>query len=443
VVHLPAVRREAVAADKQAIAIISGKRSSKKPLLTAPRRSTDNCANMKKPTLCEILKTVLYIGAVSYGGPAILVVIKRIIVHEKGWISEKEFMDALSLSQILPGATGVTLVGYIGHRLKGLPGGILAPFTFALPAMTAITILAWAYFTYGTLHFVQSIFTGLGALVVALLINATLIIGKSVFKKIDRNFYKGVLIPLLVFPCIYFFHWNVVYIIPASGVLGILLFYFSKDYEQEKVPRHLAAGVDDPPGMPRFYNILPLAILIIFLVTVFLSVSGTWSIFATFLKIGMLGFGGGFGAIPVIQHIVVDGKHWLDLTTFRDGIALGQITPGPVFITATFIGYKVQGIIGALIATIGIFIPSLTAIMLIGRAHAKVKELKIVRAFIQGVLSGFIGLLFSVVLQFGFQSLINWQTWAIFIISFLYLTWWKKDAVWLILGTIIVSLILF
>jgi chromate transporter len=440
---IPAVRREAVAADKQDIAIIPGKRSTKKPPLTELRRSTDGCANMKKPTLCEILKTVLYIGAVGYGGPAILVVMKRIIVHEKEWISEKEFMDALSLSQILPGAIGVTLLGYIGHRLKGLPGGILAPFTFALPAMITITVLAWAYFTYGTLHFVQSIFTGLGALVVALLINAALVIGKSVFKKIDRNSYKGALIPLLIFPCIYFFHWNVVYVIPASGALGILFFYFSKEFEQEKVPRHLAADVDDAPGMPRLYNVLPLAVLIVFLATVFLSVAGTWSIFATFLKIGMLGFGGGFGAIPVIQHIVVDGKHWLDLTTFRDGIALGQITPGPVFITATFIGYKVQGIIGALIATIGIFVPSLTAIILIGHAHAKIKDLKIVRALIQGVLSGFIGLLFSVVLQFGFQSLINWQTWVIFIISFLYLTWWKKDAVWLILGTIIVSLILF
>jgi chromate transporter len=97
------------------------------------------------------------------------------------------------------------------------------------------------------------------------------------------------------------------------------------------------------------------------LAIVFWLVAGTWIIFATFFKIGLFAFGGGFTAIPLIQNVVVDGMHWLDLTAFRDGIALGQITPGPVFITATFIGYKVKGIIGAIMATIGIFTPSLAS----------------------------------------------------------------------------------
>jgi chromate transporter len=170
---------------------------------------------------------------------------------------------------------------------------------------------------------------------------------------------------------------------------------------------------------------------------------GTWTIFKTFFKIGSLAFGGGFSAIPLIQHVVVDGMRWLDLTAFRDGIALGQITPGPVFITATFIGYKVQGIIGAVIATIGIFTPSLAAIIFLGRAHAKIKDFKIVKAVIRGFLSGFIGLLLYVVLQFGVQSLINWQAWTLFAASMIYLLWWKKDVVWLILGVIGVSLLLF
>ena len=134
---------------------------------------------------------------------------------------------------------------------------------------------------------------------------------------------------------------------------------------------------------------------------------------ATFFKIGIFAFGGGFTTIPLIQHMVVDGMHWLDLSAFRDGIAMGQITPGPVFITATFIGYKVRGIAGALVATIAIFAPSLAAIMLVGPAHARIKNLKIIKVVIKGFLSGFIGLLLSVVLQFGIQSLVNVQTWAI------------------------------
>ena len=172
-------------------------------------------------------------------------------------------------------------------------------------------------------------------------------------------------------------------------------------------------------------------------------VDGTWTLFATFFKIGSFAFGGGFTAIPIIQHIVVDGMHWLDLIAFRDGIALGQITPGPVFITAAFIGYKVQGTIGAVIATIGIFTPSLAAMTLLSRVHAKIQNLKIVKAVIRGFLSGFIGLLLFVVLQFGVQSLVNWQAWAVFAVSIAYLSVWKKDVVWLILGTIGVSLLVF
>jgi chromate transporter len=397
---------------------------------------------MKKPALLQMLKTALYIGTIGYGGPAILALMKRVIVHQKGWVSEEEFMNALSLSQILPGATGVTLLGYIGHRLKGLWGGILMPFAFAFPAMVAITVLAWAYFTYGNLKFVHSIFLGLGALVVALLVNATLLMGKSVFKKIDRNSYKGVLISILAFLGIYFLHWNVVYIILISGALGILFFYFSGEFEQEKMPEHLKMDmeVSKPSGL---LNVLPLALLTGLLVLIFWLAAGTWTIFATFFKIGMFAFGGGFTAIPLIQHVVVDGMNWLSLTAFRDGIAMGQITPGPVFITATFIGYKVQGIIGAIVATIAIFTPSLAAIMLVGQAHARIKNLKIIKVVIKGFLSGFIGLLLSVVLQFGVQSLVSVQTWAIFAASVIYLLWWKKDVAWLILATIGVSLLLF
>ena len=166
---------------------------------------------MKQPTLFEILKTALYVGTVGYGGPAILALMKRVIVHEKGWISDEEFMNALSLSQILPGATGVTLLGYIGQKLKGVWGGILMPFAFAFPAMAAITILAWAYFSFGDLKFVHSIFMGLGAMVVALLVNATLMMGRSVFQGMDRNAFKGIVIAGLSFLGILYLRWNVVY----------------------------------------------------------------------------------------------------------------------------------------------------------------------------------------------------------------------------------------
>ena len=262
---------------------------------------------VKKPTLFEMLRTALYVGMIGYGGPAILALMKRVIVHQKQWVSEEEFMNALSLSQILPGATGVTLLGYIGHRLKGLWGGILMPFAFAFPAMAAITVLAWAYFTYGNLKFVHSIFMGLGALVVALLVSATLLMGKSVFKKIDRHSYKGAIISAAAFLGIYFLHWNVVYIILASGILGVLFFYFSGEFEQEKMVYRLKVDIE-MSKVSRLPNFLSPAALGGLLLIIFWLVPGTWTVFTTFFQIGMFAFGGGFTTIPLIQHIVVDGR---------------------------------------------------------------------------------------------------------------------------------------
>lgn len=396
---------------------------------------------MKRPTLAELLKTALYIGTVGYGGPAILALMKKVIAHEKEWLSEEEFMNALSLAQILPGAMGVTLFGYIGQKLRPPWGGLLVPFVFVLPAVFAITGLAWAYFTYGSLSFVHSIFKGLGAMVVALVINATLIMGKSLLPGAKRSSYKGFVIAALAFFGMSFLQWDIVYIILLAGFLGLLLYI-----REESGPVSISAKEQEGITTRQIYSwrmYLPFLVAISFLGAVFLFIDGTWTLFTSFFKIGSLAFGGGFAAIPLIQHVVVDGMRWINLTTFRDGIALGQITPGPVLITATFIGYKVAGITGALIATVGIFTPSLAAVILVSRVHAKVQNLKAVKAVIRGLLSGFIGLLLFITYQFGLYSLVDKKTWLIFVVSLLYLVAWKKDVIWLILGTIGASLLLF
>ena len=164
-------------------------------------------------------------------------------------------------------------------------------------------------------------------------------------------------------------------------------------------------------------------------------------VFLTFIKIGLLAFGGGFTSIPIIQHQIVDNLQWLDIRQFMDGIALGQVTPGPVFITATFIGYKVLGVKGALAATLGVFTPSITLMIALSGLHAKVKKLKLVQAIVKGLLSGFIGLLVSVTLQYALKSLLSWQAWLIFIGSLIIVLYFKKDILWAILGTVLFSLV--
>ncbi len=400
---------------------------------------------MKRPTLSELLKTTAYIGLVGYGGPAILALMKKTFVHKKEWISEKEFMNALSLAQVLPGATGVSVMGYIGFKLKKLWGAILAPLFYILPATIFMIVLSWAYFTYGNLSFVKALFAGLGSLVVALLVNATLILGKSVFKKIDRKDIKGLAISAVAFIGIYFLKINIVCIIFSAGALGFLFYYFTREFKDEKADKGDVL-LAEPETLKREHlfakDFIPVILVaLIFLAGLFLPT--TKNIITTFLGIGALAFGGGFTTIPLIQHQVVDIHGWLSGKQFVDGIALGQITPGPVFITATFIGYHVTAILGALFATLAIFAPSLIAMIALAGIHGRVQNLKIVKVIVKGFLSGFIGLLVAVTLQFAFKSLISWQAWFIFALSIIWLLILKKDSVWAILGTILLSLILF
>lgn len=400
---------------------------------------------MKKPTLFELLKTTFYVGAIGYGGPAILALIKKIFVHEKDWISEKEFMNALSLAQILPGATGVGVMGYIGFKLHKLWGGILVPIIYIFPATLAMIALTWAYFQFGNVSFVKALFAGLGALVVALLINATMLLGKSVFKKIDIRDWKGLLISLVAFGGVYFLKINVIWIILIAGTLGFLLFYFSDEFEDEKAKK---GGVllSEPNDLKRDSLSAKDFIPVVFVLAVFgfgLFFPSIRELVVTLWGIGALAFGGGYTTIPLMQHQIVDMHGWLTVKQFIDGIALGQITPGPVFITATFIGYHVASIFGALLATLAIFAPSLAMMIALADIHGRIQNSKIVKVVIKGFLSGFIGLLVAVTLQFAFKSLISWQAWLIFALSIFWLMILKKNSVWAVLGTIILSFILF
>ena len=398
---------------------------------------------MNKPSFTNFAKTVLRIGVTGYGGPAILAQMKKRIVHENAWVEEENFMNTLSLAQILPGATGVSLLGYLGYELKGIGGWVIGAFLYILPAFLSTTILGQLYFTYHDLTIVQKLFAGLGALVVALLINAILQLGKSVFGKVDKRDFKGVIIALTSFLLAVLTHLNIVYVILLSGFLGFIFYYFTREFEGL---RENQSHISDPVIRGRILNkdiVYLLVGLTLATVLLWLTHSIYWSLFSTFAQVGTIAFGGGFTTIPLIQHIVVDGHQWLSLTEFRDGIAIGQITPGPVFITAAFIGYKVTGWLGALVATIAIFLPSLLFMVILGKFHEQIKHQKVVRVVIKGFLAGFIGIVASVALQFGEKSLINLQTWAIFLMSLFVIIKLKKDVIWVILGTIAVSLLVF
>lgn len=389
----------------------------------------------------ELIKVCLYVGLTAYGGPAVFTQIKKKFISEKGWITEKDFLDVLSFAQILPGATGILVMTSIGYKLKNVTGALVSSFFFILPTFIAMTFLSYMYFNFRYISFVNSVFTGLGAMVVALLLNAVISLARTIFPQFSLHHFKGYLIVVLIFVFSFWFHIHFIYLIIDAGILGILAYYFTGEYDKSPEP------IDSPNqvkfssvAIRKLSNYTAFILVNIAVLLILLFFPQLKELFEAFFKIGMLAFGGGFNAIPLINHEIVEIHKWLTITEFRDGIALGQITPGPVLITATFIGYKVFGIPGAIFTTIAIFTPSITLVLLLYDVHKRLTRLPIIEVIMKGIITGFIGLLISTTINFGIRSVYNWQTGLIFILSLVALLKFKVDPLWVIAVTIIVSI---
>ena len=350
------------------------------------------------PSLRLLFLRIFKLGATAYGGPAMISQIKETAVNRYGWVKEGEFMRGVALCQLIPGATMVQIVTYIGYRVRGILGALTAAVAFVLPAFIALLILSAIYFKFQSLSFIQALFKGLGAIVVAIILNACITFGRSVL--ID---WKVILIAALSFFA-FFFQWNFVLIFVFAAVAGLLL--------RAKIPP-MKAG---PPGKApmeerkeKEYLIVVLLaafICLLFIVSYLLDPRIT-ALSLGLSKIGALAFGGGFTAIPLIQYEMVDRHQWLGTKEFLDGIALGQVTPGPILITATFVGYKVANLLGAFMATLGVFFPSFFILVLLIPYHDRLRGVEKVRMMEQGVLGSFIGMLALVLYNFGRVSLVD------------------------------------
>ena len=338
------------------------------------------------------------LGATAYGGPGMISHIKEMAVNEKGWVKEGEFMRGMALCQLIPGATMVQIVTYIGYRVRGIWGALTAAVAFVLPAFIALIVLSAIYFRYHSLWFVQALFKGLGAIVVAIILNACITFGRSVLKD-----WKVILIAVLSFFA-FFFQWNFILIFAFTAVAGLLL--------RPKIPQAKATPSGGKPletvrEKEYFIVILLAAFICLMFVLSYLTDPKITALSVSLSKIGALAFGGGFTAIPLIQYEMGDQYQWLTTKEFVDGIALGQITPGPILITATFVGYKVASFLGAFMATLGVFFPSFFILVLLIPYHDRLKGVEKVRMMEQGVLGSFIGMLALVLYNFGRTSLVD------------------------------------
>lgn len=389
----------------------------------------------ESPSIGAISKEFLHLGVTAYGGLAMVEPIRQRVVKEKGWLNQKEFLDGLALCQMVPGATVVQLAAYVGYRLRRTPGALAAAGGFILPAFVLMLGLSALYFTYGHIAWVKSVSRGLGVVVIALLLQAVWHLGRNVSK---HWFDAGIaLLALLAL----WFQANYIVVFVAAGVLRLILGL--RLLRNQVSPLEPRPGQKLPVGTILTYLALTLLVLAVL-------VGGLWRLdpklglmASTFFKIALVAFGGGYAMIPILQWDLVDRLGWLTLQQFLDGILLGFVTPGPIIITATFVGYWVKGLLGAIVATVAIFLPPILIIIFLTPFYQRIKEAKLMRPVIQGILAALVGMLVLVTLQMGVVTLTSLKSLALMAAASLALIVFKVNLLWIVLAAAGLSLFLF
>lgn len=349
----------------------------------------------KRNRLYEIFKVFIRLGTTAFGGPAAhIAMMDEEIIEKREWISRDRFMDLIGATNLIPGPNSTELAIFLGFERGGILGLVMAGVSFIFPAMIIILLFAMFYVKFGAIPGVASILYGIKPVIMAIIIQALYRLGKSVIKD------KTSLLLVLVILGLYFLGIKEIALLLISAILMLVISNFK--------------AVKD-----KFYSISIISLSMIFLI---------------FLKIGAVLYGSGYVLLAFLEAEFIDKYGLLTMEQLLDAVAIGQFTPGPVFTTATFIGYLLKGIPGAILATIGIFIPSFLVVWAINPLIPKLRKSKIMGAMLDGVNIGSLVLMTVVSLKLGVASLINPLTIFIFIIALLILMKYKVNSAWLIIA---------
>ncbi len=383
--------------------------------------------------LARLAGTFFRIGATCYGGPAIVAQIREVVVLDKGWVSESEFGESLAFAQMLPGPVAVMTAAHVGWRLHRGPGTAVATAAYVAPSFVLMLALSAAYFHFEGLPVVARAFRGLGAAVVAIVVQSILAMARPAI----RN-WQGLVIATGA-AAGFFAGAGTLLVLAAAALAGVLGgLVWPSNGERAAAP--------DPPTLGRVATddgyrrtvLVTAGVALTFAVALPASrlVSPVFPVLGmTMAKINLLAFGGGYTAVALMfQDVVRSAAHpWLTSKEFIDGLALGQITPGPVIITATFIGYRVGGLAGAIFATVCVFLPSPLLLVLIAPRFARVRHLAGVRNAVSGLLAAFIAMLLYVLAAVARSSLVGpWEV-VVAAAAFAALRL-RVNAVWVVLG---------
>jgi chromate transporter len=420
--------------------------------------------------LRHIARTFLGIGLSSFSLAA-LGETKRWVTGKRRWFTDDEYMEGLGLAQLLPGAPTVNLSSYLGFRLRGLPGAAVATVCFLTPCFLLMLLLSCLYLNYGEMPVVSGLFRGLGALVIGLVFNTILDLWRSGVKTV----FNG-LMAFAGFASVFWFNMGVVKILLFAGGASLLMVLLIRrfpllarwtggwsglwkkggfasgnpgaDATRQSFGRSEYVSACSQVPLPLHWRNVTLLVVCLSLILAadLLLIRlrpELMQMGARFLRIGALVFGSGYAMLPFLQDTAVNQFAWLTNRQFAVALALSLITPGPVTIIGTFIGYKVAGVAGALAGMVNMYFPAWAMTTIVAAPYAKAGRVGHVKQVIGGIVAAFLGTLVVVLIKLGVDTLVDLSAIAMATAAFAVQRFVKIDTVWIVLGGALVSLVLF
>jgi chromate transporter len=381
----------------------------------------------------EVIALFLRLGVTAFGGPAAhIAMMHDEVVTRKKWLSDEEFLDLNSAANLIPGPNSTELAIHIGYQRAGWWGLIAAGVAFIVPAMLIVIGLAWAYVQYGTTPQAEALFYGVQPVVIVIIAQALWLLGRKAVKNVVT---AGV--GLSAFG-LYLVGANEILLLLAGGVLVMLV-------ENIRSIRSSSTSLFLPLSLTlsRFsflaFENLPLSTVSPILAAQPFSLP---VLFFTFLKIGSVLYGSGYVLLAFLQADFVNNLGWLTEQQLLDAIAVGQVTPGPVFTTATFIGFILGGAPGALVATVGIFLPAFVLVAVTTPFIPRLRQSIWFSGLLDGVNVASAGLMAGVMLLLARTAYVDIPTILIGVVAALLLLRFKVNATWLIAGGAAIGLVL-
>ena len=379
--------------------------------------------------VAEVATVFLRLGFTAFGGPAAhIAMMRQEVVTKRAWLSDEEFVELMGMTNLIPGPNSTQLGIHLGYRRAGAPGLIVAGVCFIVPAMLIVMALAWCYVRFGTLPASRGLLYGMKPVVVPIVLQALFGLAKPTIKS-PMTALTGLTVLAL----------------SAFAVVGELWLVFLPG-----LAFALASLKTHKPESASIKRLTLIVILILAFVVVSFGLASfavtnspysLGSLFILFLKVGSVLYGSGFVLLSYLNTDLVSRLGWLTKGQLLDAVAVGQFTPGPVFTTATFIGFLLGGIRGALVATLGIFLPSFFLVAASAKWLQGLKSSPTSQAFMVGVNAASIGLMGAALIKLGQAALVDAVSVAISVVSVVILLRFKINSAWLVLAGAIIGLI--